>query len=487
MRALRWPALAVVLLAALIVGANATRPGTATASHSPRSSSRPVTATDLVCPNVSGTDGSPSTYTVANVSSALPGGRHESARVRTTPLSGAKASTSTLPARAVNREQVNTTVDPLLVEADGPGAGAVVADQSRLIAAGVLRSLFSAPCLSPGTDWWITGADGRVGYTDTLVLANPGSTIVNLTVSVWSAKGPIEPPKLQSFTVEPKSAELLTVSKYAPDGAFLTLHVHANSGRLVSAVLDRRVSGIEPTGLDWIPPTQPPSTDLVVPGYLGGPGPRHLVLAAPGDQDATVTLRLSTTSGNFAPAGHQTVVVRAGHAADVDVTSSLAGSPGAVLIHSDQPVTAAGVSSAGVLSDRDHPDIQWQPAAVAVSSPAVLADNTPPFDRNAPIYLTSPDAAAKLRVVTASGRSRVLSIRAGRTLAWDPEATLGAAAHGPLVFVPVSGGPVYVSRTLFAYGLHGPLVTAEQPTLLPGAISLPAAVRDDRVAAPGAD
>jgi hypothetical protein len=49
----------------------------------------------------------------------------------------------------------------------------------------------------------------------------------------------------------------------------------------------------------------------------------------------------------------------------------------------------------------------------------------------------------------------------------------------------VSGGSVYVSRTLFAYGLHGPLVTAQQPVLLPAAVSLPAAVRDDRVAAPG--
>ena len=486
MRALRWPALAVVLLAALIVGATLTRPGAAT-SRAPQSSSQPVTTTDLVCPNVSGTDGAPSTYTVANVSSALPGGKHLGARVRTTPLSGAKAKTTTLSSRAVNRVNVTSTVAPTLIEADGAGAGAVVADQSRLISAGVLRSLFSAPCLQPGTDWWITGADGRVGYTDTLVLANPGNTVANLTVSVWSTKGPIEPPKLQSFTVEPKSAELLTVSSYAPDGALLTMHVHANSGRLVSAVLDRRVSGITPAGLDWIPPTQPPATDLVVPGYLGGPGPRHLILGNPGDRDATVTLRLSTKSGNFAPAGHQTVVVRAGRTADVDLTSTLSGSPGAALVHSDQPVTAAGLSSAGVLSDRDHPDIQWQPAAVPISGPAVLADNTPPFDRNAPIYLTAPEAAAKLRIATTNGQSRVVPIRGGRTLAWDPEGALGAAAHGPLVFAPVSGGQVYVSRTLFAYGLHGPLVTAEQPALLPAAISLPAAVRDDRVAAPGRD
>ena len=484
MRALRWPAVAVVLLAGLVAAAAVGRPA-ASSARTFHGSSLAVTSTTLVCPNISGTDSSPTVMTVANVSGALVGGHSQAARMRTTPLSGAKAKTTSLPSRATNRVNVTTTVAPTVIQADGPGAAAVVADQRRLISGGVLRSLFSAPCLQPRTDWWITGADGRVGYSDTLVLANPGSTVVNLTVTVWSAKGPIEPPKLQSFTVEPSSAQLLTVSSYAPDGALLTLHVHANSGRLVSEVLDRRVSGIAPEGLDWIPPTQPPATDFVVPGYLGGPGSRHLILGNPGDRDATVSLRLSTTAGNFAPAGHQTVVVRAGHSADVDLTSTLAGSPGAALIRSDQPVTAAGISSAGVANSRDHPDIQWQPAALPLTSAAVLADNTPPFDRNAPIYLTAPKAAGKLRIATTTGQSRDVSVRAGRTLAWDPEAAFGTAAHGPLVFSPVSGGLIYVSRTLFAYGLHGPLVTSEQPALLPAAISLPAAVPDERVAVPG--
>jgi hypothetical protein len=78
-----------------------------------------------------------------------------------------------------------------------------------------------------------------------------------------------------------------------------------------------------------------------------------------------------------------------------------------------------------------------------------------------------------------------LTINAGRTLAWDPVAVFGSAAYGPLVLTPVSGGSIYASRTLFAYGLHGPLVTAEEPTLLPASISLPPAVLDQRVAVPG--
>lgn len=484
MRALRWPALAVLVLGGLVAVAVVDRPH-ASRAQALRSSSLPVTSTSLVCPNVSGSDRAPTTMTVANVSAAIPGGAHHSETVHSSPLTGSQAKVTTLPSRPVNRLHLTTPGGPTLLDASGQGSGAVVADQSRLIPHGVLRGLFSSPCLQPVTDSWITGADGRVGFTDTLVLANPGSTIVNLTVTAWSSKGPIEPPKLESFTIAANTAELLPVSQYAPDGALLTLHIHANSGRVVSAVLDRRVSGVEPTGLEWIPPTLPPSTDLVVPGFLSGSGARHLVLADPGDRDATVTLRLVTPSGNFAPAGHQTVVVRAGHSADVDLASSLAGAPGAVIVHSDQPVTATAFSSAGVFNDKDHPDLQFQPAASAITGPAVLPDNTPPFDRNVRVYVTAPRAGARLRVTTLTGDSRVVSVRAGRTLAYDPVADFGTTAYGPLVFTPVSGGPVYVSRTLFAYGLHGPLTTSEQPTQLPASISLPPAVLDERVAVPG--
>lgn len=483
MRALRWPAVAVVLIAAIVTAASLDR-STAAPDRGLRPSSLPVTSTSLVCPNVSGSSRAPSTMTIANVSGVL--GRHgTTAKVQTIPLTGARAKASTLTPRPVTRIRFTRTSAPTVVQADGSGAGAVVADQSRLIPHGGLRGLFTAPCLQPTVDTWITGPDGRVGYTDTLVLANTGSTIANLTVTGWSSKGPIQPPKLQSFTINAHSAQLLSVSQYAPDGAFLTLHVHANSGRVAAAVLDRRISGIEPDGLEWIPPTLPPATSLVVPGFLSGPGSRQLLLAAPGDRDATVSLRLVTPSGDFAPAGHQTVVVRAGHSAAVDLTTSLSSAPGAVLVTSDQPVTAAAVSSAAALNSSDHPDIQWQSATLPITSAAVLPDNTPPFNRNVRLYLTAPKAGAKVKVATTTGANRVLTIGAGRTLPWDPVAVLGAAAYGPLVLTPVSGGPVYASRTLYAYGLHGPLVASEEPIELPAAITLPAAVPDERVAVPG--
>ena len=482
-RALRGPAVFVIALIALGVVAGTVHPASRLKPR-PTAEALPVSDSQLVCPDTTGESDGATTVTVANTSAQLPSAKTASVRRTTTLMSGSKAKTVTLPDRPVSRVATSDVGQALAITNTGAGAGAVAADQNRLIPRGLFRALLSAPCLAPGTDWWITGTDGRVGYSDRLVIANPGTTIANITVTAWSDKGGLEPPKLQSYSVVPGTANVLPVSQFAPNAGSVTLRVHANSGRIVSEVLDRRISGISPVGSDWIPPTQPPARDLVIPGYLGGRGARRLVITAPGTSDATVQLRLATTRGNFAPAGHQTVVVPADHTVELDIGSSLGGVPGAVVLHSDQDVVASGWSWAATTSAKDHPDLQWQPAALPVTRPAALPDNAPPFDSTLRLYVTAPEAGARLRVTPTSGAAKILSIPAGRTVAWDPGNAFGKDAYGPLVFTSAGGGPVYVSRSLFAYGAHGPLVTSEQPTPLPASVLLPAVEPDPRAGVP---
>ncbi|MDQ1694923.1 MAG: hypothetical protein QOJ03_276 [Frankiaceae bacterium] len=479
----RWPPLvAFVVLAVLGVSAGVHRTPAATAAH-PRGGSLAVNQVDLVCPDVSGTTTAPTTTTVASVAASLEPPLPSQVTVTTTPLGGQNAKSTTLARRALVRSDSTAAAGAVLVSAAGPGASGVVADQRELISLGQHRGVLSARCLSPATDWWITGTDGRVGIDDTLMLANPGSTVANLTVTAWASTGRLQPPKLQAYDLGPGKSSRLTVADYAPDAALVSLHVHANSGRVTAQVLDRRVSGVEAAGIDWIPPTRPPATDLVVPGIPGGLGPRRLILANPGAGDATVSLRLSTASGNFAPAGHPTVLVRAGHTSDVDLTAALDGAPGAVVLRSDVPVTATAMSqSTG--GSRALPDIQWHPAGQALTGPAVLPDNTPPFHSAVRIYLTAPESATKVRIDTLTGRSRTVDVPAGRTTIVSPVRLLGSAATGALVLTPIGSAPVYASRTLYAPGAHGPLTTAEQPALLPASIKLPPVVEDPRVALP---
>jgi hypothetical protein len=100
------------------------------------------------------------------------------------------------------------------------------------------------------------------------------------------------------------------------------------------------------------------------------------------------------------------------------------------------------------------------------------------------LFLTASRTAAKVRISTVGGHSQTVTIRAGRTVVVDPAEAFGAAASRPLVLTPLTSAPVYVSRTLYFSGTHGPLVTSEQPSPLPRAVRLPAAIDDLRAALP---
>lgn len=449
------------------------------ATAPPRASSVAAVQSTLVCPWTSGTTESPVTTTVVDAGRLLD--RPAAAAPTITIRRLAPGATARTVSSSVTVQTSTARSSAVAVAASGPGADAVAAQQQRLVPAGRGRALSSASCVRPSTDVWITGADGRIGRKDALALANPGSTDANLTVTAWSTLGRTEPPHLQSFSVLAGQSVLLPVADYVPDGGLITLHVHANTGRVTAQVLDTRIAGVSAAGADWIPPTQPPATHAVVPGFPGSAGLRALILTNPGTRQATVGLRISATGSSFVPAGHQQVVVAAGHSTYVDLTEALAGQRGAVLISSDVPVTAAGLSKVdpggGAL-----PDLQWQPAAAPVTTPTIFAADAPPFGTGAAVYLTAPAAAATVRVTTANGRSSTVSVPAGRTVAFYPIAAAGTAGRGAFVLTPVSGGPVYTSRTLFAAGAHGPLVTATQPVPVAAPVTLPPAVADPTAA-----
>lgn len=478
----RWFLAAVLVVGALAGAATAGR-SVAGAPDRPTGRSLPVTGAALVCPMATGTSDAPVVLSVASVAGALPRRTDDRSVKTVTRLTGSKATAQTLPPGGLARTQTTQTAAPVLLTAKGAAADTVAADQRRLVPGGRWRGLVSSRCLPADVDWWLTGADGRIGYTDLLLLANPGATPANLTVSAWAAGGQLHPPKLQSYTVPAYRSVLLPVADYAPDAALVTLHVHANTGRIAANVLDNRVTGIRAAGVDWIGPTRPPATDIVVPGFPGSSGPRRVILTNPGDRDATVGVKLSTASGSFAPAGHPTVLVRAGHSSLVDLTESFGQSPGAVLLHSDVPVTASGFSqlTAGA---KTFPDLQWQPAAEPLDGPAVLPDNYPPFDGVIRLFLTAGGSATKVRVGTVGGDSETVEIRAGRTVVFDPLDAFGTAGRGPLVLSPLSEAPVYAARTLYFLGAHGPLVTSEEPSLLPKPVRLPPAIDDLRAALP---
>lgn len=477
MTAWRRPLAAAGVLLAVALAAGLVRPAAAR-PRVPSGGVVPVRSATLVCPDLSGAPSRPTVIAVARPARAL-GLRLGPDRVSVRPLTGQGTVSRRLPAAAMTRVTETTPGTAAAYTLTGPDAGALAVDQTELLPHGSGRALVGTPCRPTATDWWFVGLDGRIGHADQLVLANPTGTVANLTVNAWSLGGPLQPARLSSFTVGAYRALRLTVADYVPDAGVVTLHVHANSGRIAAAALDHRMDKLKAAGQDWLGPSLPPSTSLVVPGFPGWTGRKLLVLANPGRADATVALRLVTTSGDFAPAGHAQVVVPAGHTAAVDLTTTLGADAGSVAVTADHPVTAAGyVRLTG--SRRQFAELAWLPAVAPLHGPAMVAEDTPPFNRQTRLYLTAPQATVPVRVTSVDGPSTVVTVPAQRVLRLDPTQLFGPSGSDGVVVLPLGPAPLYVVRALYAVGTHGPLVTAEDAQPVPQPARLPAAVPDLR-------
>jgi hypothetical protein len=258
------------------------------------------------------------------------------------------------------------------------------------------------------------------------------------------------------------------------------MQVHAHSGAIAAAVVERRTSALRSDGGDLVPPTLAPNKSQLISGYAKGDGNRYLYIANPGDLDATVNLKLVTGSGSFVPSGVNQVVVKAGQTKYVNLTKVFAGQTGAVQLTSDQRVFAQGMSSLTVQGLR--PDRQWLAATNPIDGTAAIANGHEPDGGQCLLLLTAPAAAATVQVKTPAGKSTTITVPAGQSVQADVTSTI-TNGTGPWPFTVTStGGPVYGVRMLNFGGAHGALISAEPFTPLPAPIPLPPVRSDTRIA-----
>ena len=446
----------------------------------------PVTALTLVCPPISGSSGENAMIVATNAAGALTPPTQAVGEVRATVLAGRKSTTTRLhltPNATIKaRRGVNQTVE---IVARGSIAAALAADQLAETGTGRYRGLRGGRCETPGTDWWFAGAEGRVGFSDTLTVANPAPTAALVAVSIWSDKGQVANSRLDSVRVPARSVVRLPMATVAPDRASLVLHVHANSGAVTATVIDRRTAALRSNGGDNLPPTQGPTRHAVLSGFAAGMGPRWVIVGNPTPVDATVTMRLAARSGTFTPTVANQLVIPAGRTRAIRLTSAFGSSPGAVEVNSDQPVVSEGLS---VTPQRPRrPDLMWVAATPALDGSAVVAAGRDPDAGPTTLVLTAPQGATSVRVTGLSGRSRSIAVPAGRTVSVDITDTI--KTHSPdqwsFVVAPKGPGPVYGARMLSFAGAHGALVTGQPLVALPGPTTLTQVREDPRVAVNG--
>lgn len=365
------------------------------------------------------------------------------------------------------------------VQAEGPLAPGVVAEQYMLAQGPDLRGLVTAPCTAPGREHWFVGASATPGHRGRLVLTNPYSTPAVVTVSFWDGTGQVDVPGAKDISIPAFSQEVLVPDAFVPEAEDVGVRVSASQGR-VSAALDYRESEeAEPLGISMIPAATSPATSLVVPG-VPGHGERTLLIFAPGDLDAIVSLEILGATGSFSPLEHDVVTVPAGGIIRVPLDEAVGDTAAAIALESDENITAAvRVNDAG---DDESPEFAYTAAAEPLQAgPSAVVLSRAGSGIASRLQLSALGEVAGRVTVTvvdgegAAGEEQVVDVPAGSTVELElapPEdggwatAIVEPSAPGSIVASREIVGSDDDGRLLDLMPVVSPQLTVQVPTVV---------------------
>jgi hypothetical protein len=473
-------------------------PGASPAAAS--AAKRPVERTTLLCPPPSLNDLANTTYTSftpvtkgagsggsAQLGEALPGessdlsGAKQDAKGQkdSTARSGKTVLKPKEPGTPVTADADGGESPALLGTADGRFAPGWTVQQTTEAAAGIGRGLQGTSCSVPDTDFWFPGASTGHGRSDYVHLTNPDDSAAVADVEIYGKDGSLKSQMTDGITVKPHASEsvlLSTLTDQAQDN--VTVHVNVRSGR-VGALL-QAVDG--KLGGDWLGASTEPAS-LVLPGIPKDATSVRLVAFAPGDADADLSLKLATPSGGISPAGHETLHVKGGMTAAVDLGDVTRGETGSLIL---TPTEGAGsvpvVAALRVIRGKGSgQETAFIPATAPIGERASVAGNTA---KGTSLTLTAPHGTAKVKVTASAGseggseKSAVYEIKGGTAQDLQIPDSSGRKGTYALTVEHLSGGPLYGARTLKADGGGVSAFTVQTMPDDRGMVAVPKAEQD---------
>lgn len=366
----------------------------------------------------------------------------------------------------------------LIGTADGRFAPGWTVQETTEVAAGTGRGLLGVNCTGADTEFWFPGASTATGRTDYVHLTNPDDSAAVVDIELYGKDGAIKSPLGENLTVKPHASEPILLSTLTDERqADLTVHVSVRSGRVGAAVqaLDDKVGG------DWLAAAADPAGSLVLPGIPKDATDVRLIAFTPGDDDADLKIRLASPDGLITPAGNESLHVKSGMSTAVDLGNVTRGEAGSlVLTPTDQTVPVVAALQV-VRGKGDRKETAFIPATAAVGTRATSADNSA---KGTTLALTAPTGTATVKVTASAGSeggtpvTKTYTIKSGTTQNVDVPAPAGLKGTYALTVEPVSGAPVYGSRTLAATEGGVPAFTVQTLPDDHGMVSVPRTEQD---------
>ncbi|HEY3687319.1 MAG TPA: DUF5719 family protein [Streptosporangiaceae bacterium] len=353
---------------------------------------------------------------------------------------------------------VTRPAEPLVVSGSGGLAAGLTSGQIS-VGKGGKGALSGTHCTRPATDSWFVGPGPEDGDLR-LRVANPDDGPATVSVDVFSDVGELDESQAGAVFVPPHGSEVVSLATRARGARLAALHVRTSMGRVSAAV---EAAGKGKAGADFVPGGSAPATSLVVPGVPGGSGGRDLLLAAPGDRDATVRVRAVTPNGTIVPGGDGVVQVPAGAVVPMPMDGMLSGRPCALTLTSDVPVVA-GLRARSSYSGGG--DVAYTAAEPPLDGRGVAAVNRGDQGYQASVVLTALGGGVTARVSTetarGTGSTKTVTIKSGRTMEVAPPVPHGSASGYGIAATRTSGtGRLYAARVLWRKVDGGKLLTLD--------------------------
>ncbi|MDH6226632.1 DUF5719 family protein [Streptomyces sp. MJP52] len=352
------------------------------------------------------------------------------------------------PGEPVSRERSGGDEPALLGTADGRFAPGWTVQQTTTVTVGAGRGLHGTTCSAPDTDFWFPGASTAEFRTDYVHLTNPDDSAAVVDIELFGPEGQLETSVPDGVTVPPLGSERVLLSTLTdqplPD---VTAHVSVRSGRVGA-----RVQALDTgNGGDWIAPAADPAGSLVLPGIPKDATSVRLIAYAPGDSDADLDVRLASPTGVITPAGLETLHVKAGMTTSTDLKDVTRGEAGSLLLTPTGREVPVVAGLQVVRGKGGKQETAFIPATAAVTTRATALGNTA---KGTTLSLVAPTEDATVKVTSSAGSgggtgtSKTYELKKGTTTDIELPVPNGLEGTYALVVEPVSGGPVYASRTL---------------------------------------
>ncbi|MEV0963317.1 DUF5719 family protein [Streptomyces sp. NPDC049910] len=354
------------------------------------------------------------------------------------------------PGKPVGAKVSGSAAPALIGTATGALAPGWTAQQTTTVSAGDGRGVLGVSCTAPDTDFWFPGASLAKDRQDYVHLTNPDETGALVDVELYGKDGALKSALSDGIQVPAGGSVPVLLSTLTTDTAEeVTVHVTTRTGRVGAAV---RGAGDE-TGSDWLQASADPSGTLVLPGVPADATSVRLVAFAPGDDDAELKVRLASATGTINPAGAESLRVKSGMTASIDMKDVTRGEAGSILLGPAEGAPAAPVVAALQVTrgKGETQEIAYIPATAPVTERATAADNRA---EGSVLSLTAPGGTARVKVTASPGTEggtqavKTYTVKGGTTLAVSPPVPAGLKGSYALTVEPQSGGPVHAARTL---------------------------------------